>query len=73
LAFTTSGARSASFLVRLLPAERCPTSINTLTFPPSCLTEDPQLFEGTLRENVDPVSAYTDEEIWQALEQSHLK
>ena len=27
------------------------------------------LFEGTLRENIDPLSAYTDHEIWVALDQ----
>ncbi|EEC04259.1 ABC transporter, putative [Ixodes scapularis] len=34
---------------------------------------DPQLVRGTLRENLDPTRSHTDEEIWAALEQAHLK
>ncbi|CAN8004740.1 unnamed protein product, partial [Ixodes pacificus] len=34
---------------------------------------DPNLVRGTLRENLDPTGSHTDEEIWAALEQSHLK
>ncbi|KAK7061125.1 hypothetical protein VNI00_000861 [Paramarasmius palmivorus] len=37
------------------------------------LHDNPELFEGTIRENVDPVGAYSDAEIWDALEQSHLR
>ena len=33
---------------------------------------DPQLFSGTIRDNIDPFSKYTDEEIWQALRQCNL-
>ncbi|CAN7941054.1 unnamed protein product, partial [Ixodes hexagonus] len=36
-------------------------------------TQDPNLVRGTLRENLDPTDSHTDEEIWGALEQSHLK
>lgn len=31
------------------------------------------MFEGTMRENVDPTGMYEDAEIWTALEQAHLK
>lgn len=39
----------------------------------SIIPQDPQLFEGTLRLNVDPVGIHDDAEIWTALEQSNLK
>ena len=31
------------------------------------------LFSGTLRVNLDPFESYTDQEVWTALESSHLK
>ncbi|KAF9269001.1 multidrug resistance-associated ABC transporter [Marasmius fiardii PR-910] len=41
----------------------------------SCSTvpQHPELYEGTIRENVDPVGQYSDAEIWAALEQAHLR
>ena len=31
------------------------------------------LYSGSLRANLDPVNEYSDVEIWQALERSHMK
>ncbi|KAF8159727.1 multidrug resistance-associated ABC transporter [Crassisporium funariophilum] len=39
----------------------------------SIVPQSPDLFEGTLRENIDPVGEHSDADIWVALEQAHLK
>ncbi|PVV02380.1 hypothetical protein BB560_003167, partial [Smittium megazygosporum] len=39
----------------------------------SVITQDPVLFSGTLRYNLDPFGMYTDKEIWTALELACLK
>ncbi|KAH0839445.1 P-loop containing nucleoside triphosphate hydrolase protein [Lanmaoa asiatica] len=39
----------------------------------SIVPQNPDLFEGTLRENIDPVGEYQDVDIWVALEHAHLK
>lgn len=39
----------------------------------SIIPQDAQVFEGSIRSNLDPTDSFTDEKIWKALELSHLK
>lgn len=39
----------------------------------SIIPQDAQVFEGTIRSNLDPTDCFSDEKIWKALELSHLK
>ncbi|XP_009354560.2 ABC transporter C family member 3 [Pyrus x bretschneideri] len=38
----------------------------------SIIPQDPTMFEGTVRSNLDPLEEYTDEQIWEALEKCQL-
>ena len=39
----------------------------------SLVPQDPVLFSGTVRSNLDPFQQYTNDQIWQALDQVHLR
>ena len=47
--------------------------LRTLRSALTIIPQDPVLFSGSLRLNLDPFSQYTDAEVWAALETAHLK
>ncbi|XP_038682857.1 ABC transporter C family member 14-like [Tripterygium wilfordii] len=51
----------------------CTLGLHDLRSRFGIISQEPVLFEGTVRSNVDPIGLHTDEEIWKSLERCQLK
>ena len=47
--------------------------LNKLRRGISIIPQDPSLFSGSIRKNLDPFNEYSDDKLWQALEEANLK
>eukprot|EP01137_Pigoraptor_chileana_P018500 Opistho-2@78076 len=51
----------------------CKMDLEDLRSSMSIIPQEPVMFKGTIRSNLDPFGAHPDERLWRALELSHLK
>ena len=68
----TEYERTTDFMKTLSSSSTCRESRSTISIVCYYLQE-PVLFSGTLRVNLDPFNKHSDEELWNALEVSHLR
>jgi ABC-type multidrug transport system fused ATPase/permease subunit len=50
----------------------CTIGLHDLRFRLSIIPQEPTMFEGTVRSNLDPLGEYTDNQIWEALDSCQL-
>ena len=67
-------------IIDLDQGQICIDGVNIATLGLHCLRnkltiipQDPVLFSGTLRMNIDPFNQYSDDQLWQTLKISHLE
>ncbi|XP_038686802.1 ABC transporter C family member 3-like [Tripterygium wilfordii] len=62
----------ASGQIRIDGLNICSIGLHDLRSRLSIIPQDPTMFEGTIRSNLDPLEEYTDEQIWEALDKCQL-